>query len=111
MMRQPFEIAGTTLTIHLPAEIDHHNAEGIPLRGGPDSAKRKPIRRMVFDFETHRFYGQLRSRDDPGDATRPCALWEEPSPQSGSMKECARILTLSGVYKVIDIYEDMPRQF
>ncbi len=108
-MRQPFEIAGTTLTIHLPAEIDHHNAEGIRCEADR-ILKRKPIRRMVFDFENTDFMdssgvgmilGRYKAMRFMGGTVVAVRVNER----------MRRILTLSGVYKVIDIYEDMPRQF
>ena len=49
-MEQLFTITGTTLTIHLPAELDHHSSEGI--RGEADRIIRsRNIRRVLFDFE------------------------------------------------------------
>ncbi|HIR28341.1 MAG TPA: anti-sigma factor antagonist [Candidatus Choladousia intestinigallinarum] len=107
-MRQPFEIAGTTLTIHLPAEIDHHNAEGIQYEADR-ILRRKNIRRMVFDF------GQTDFMDSSGIGMI-MGRYKTMRFMGGTViavrvnERMRRILTLSGVYKVIDIYEGMPQR-
>ena len=48
-MNQMFTIAGTVMTIHLPAELDHHSAEQI--RAEADRLIRtRNIRSLMFDF-------------------------------------------------------------
>ena len=53
-MEQEFQINGTTLTVRLPKEIDHHNAEEI--RTEADRIlQRKLVRVIVFDFKKTEF--------------------------------------------------------
>lgn len=107
-MEQYFEINGTTLTVKLPKEIDHHNAEEIR-READQILQRRLIRMIVFDFEKTDFmdssgigmimgrYKNMRFMGGSVIAVHVC----------GRMQ---RILTMSGIYKLIDIYEGAPQQ-
>lgn len=107
-MEQEFQIKGTTLTIRLPKEIDHHNAEEI--RGEADRIlQRKLIRVIVFDFRETEFMdssgigmimGRYKNMRFMGGTVIAVHVSER----------MQRILTMSGIYKLIDIYEDMPEQ-
>ena len=107
-MEQFFTISGTTLTVHLPSELDHHNSEKIRIEADR-LIRSKNIRRVQFDFSQTVFmdssgigmiigrYKMMRFMGGTVIAVR----------VSEAMR---RILTLSGIYKVIDIYEGMPQQ-
>ncbi len=107
-MNQVFTIAGTVMTIHLPAELDHHSAEQI--RAEADRLIRtRNIRSLMFDFAGTSFMdssgigmiiGRYKMMRFMGGNVVAIRVGE-------AMR---RILTLSGVYKVIDIYEDLPQQ-
>lgn len=107
-MEQLFTISGTTLTVHLPAELDHHNSEQI--RTEADRIIRtRNIRRLLFDFSRTAFMdssgigmiiGRYKTMRFMGGGVIAVCVSEQ----------MRRILTLSGIYKVIDIYEGMPQQ-
>lgn len=106
-MEKIFVIKGTNLTIHMPKELDHHNAEEIK-READRLLGTRNIRSIIFDFEKTSFmdssgigmimgrYKNLRSAGGTVLAVR-------------VNERIRRILTLSGVYKYIDIYEDLPK--
>lgn len=107
-MEHLFTITGTTLTIHLPSEIDHHSSEQI--RTEADRLiQRRNIRCILFDFEDTVFMdssgvgmilGRYKMMRFMGGTVLAIKVGER----------MRRILTLSGIYKVIDIYEGMPQQ-
>lgn len=107
-MEQLFTISGTTLTVHLPGELDHHNSEQI--RTEADRLIRtRNIRRILFDFSKTVFMdssgigmiiGRYKTMRFMGGTVIAVRVSEQ----------MRRILTLSGIYKVIDIYEELPRQ-
>ena len=99
---------GRILTIIMPCELDHHNAE--KLKTGADKIiQSKNIRSIVFDFGKTNFmdssgigmimgrYKMIRFMGGKVIAIR-------------ANQRIRRILTLSGVYKVMDIYEGLPKQ-
>ena len=107
-MEHLFTLTGTTLTIHRPAELDHHSSEGI--RGEADRIIRsRNIRRVLFDFEKTVFMdssgigmiiGRYKMMRFMGGTVLAIRVNEQ----------IRRVLTLSGIYKVIDIYEGLPQQ-
>lgn len=107
-MNQVFTIAGTVMTIHLPAELDHHSSEQI--RTEADRLIRtRNIRSLMFDFGGTSFMdssgigmiiGRYKMMRFMGGNVVAIRVGE-------AMR---RILTMSGIYKVIDIYEDLPQQ-
>ena len=108
-MENYFRITGNTLTIHVPAELDHHNSEQI--RNEADRIlEMHNIRRIVFDFEKTIFMdssgiGMMMGRYKNIRLTGGNVLAVRAN------ERIRRILTLSGVYKYIDIYEGLPRQW
>ena len=59
-----YQVQENCLTIYLPREVDHHNAEEI--KAEADAViDRNHIRYVIFDFE-NRFYGQFRDRSHHG---------------------------------------------
>ena len=89
-MEERFMINGTNLTILVPAELDHHNAEELKNRAD-QLIQRRNIRSITFDFGKTGFMGGTVIAIRVNERVR-------------------RILTLSGVYKYIDIYEGLPQQ-
>ena len=53
-MEKIFAIKGTNLTIHMPKELDHHNAEEIK-READRLLGTRNIRSIIFDFEKTSF--------------------------------------------------------
>ena len=53
-MNSIFHISGTTLTVLLPSEIDHHNTEQIR-READYLIQTKKIRTLIFDFSQTEF--------------------------------------------------------
>lgn len=103
-MEECFRVDGTSLTILVPAELDHHNAEMIK-RGSDRLMQSRNIRRIIFDFRRTGFMdsagigmivGRYKNMRFMGGAVVAVNVNEQ----------VLRILTLSGVYKLIDIYED-----
>lgn len=107
-MEKNFKVNGTNLTIYLPAEVDHHNAK--ELKEIADRVlQRKNIRCIIFDFAKTNFMdssgigmimGRYKNIRFMGGAVIAIRVNER----------IRRILTMSGIYKVIDIYEDLPQQ-
>lgn len=107
-MNSIFSINGTTLTILLPAEIDHHSAEQIRMEADI-LIQRRLIRSVLFDFSEAVFMdssgigmiiGRYKTMRFMGGTVAAIHVNER----------MHRILTLSGIYKLIDIYEGVPQQ-
>ena len=54
-----YQIKENCLTIFLPAEVDHHNAEEIK-READKVIEEQHIKYVIFDFDRTEFYGQFR---------------------------------------------------
>ena len=96
-MDHMFTLTGTTLTVHLPSEVDHHSTELLQ-RETDQLIQSRNIRCILFDFgmllgryKTIRFVGGTMAAINVKERMR-------------------RVLLLSGVYRVIDIYEGLPQQ-
>ena len=107
-MNSLFSITGTTLTILLPAEIDHHNSEEIR-READQLIQRRNIRSILFDFSDTVFMdssgigmiiGRYKTMRFMGGTVAAIHVGER----------MRRILTMAGIYRIIDIYEGMPQQ-
>ena len=103
-----YQVQENCLTVYLPHELDHHNAEELK-----DIADRliqeKNIRRIIFDFGRTVFMdssgigmimGRYKNLRFMGGTVMAVRVNER----------IRRILTMSGIYKVMDIYEDLPEQ-
>ena len=107
-MEQIFEIERTTLTIHLPAEVDHHNAERLK-QGADRIIQNKAIRCVIFDF------GNTEFMDSSGIGMS-MGRYKTVRFMGGNViavrvsERIRRILTLSGIYKIMDIYEGLPKE-
>ena len=106
-MEKIFVIKGTNLTIHMPKELDHHNAEEIK-READRLLGTRNIRSIIFDFEKTSFMdssgigmimGRYKNIRFAGGTVLAVRVNER----------IRRILTLSGVYKNLDISEDVPK--
>jgi stage II sporulation protein AA (anti-sigma F factor antagonist) len=107
-MEKDFQVVGTSLWIHIPSELDHHNAELIR-READRFLNTKTIRCVIFDFEQTNFmdssgigmmmgrYKNIRMLGGRAMAVR-------------VNERIRRILTLSGVYKYLDILEGLPEE-
>lgn len=107
-MEDFLDIKGTDLIIMVPPELDHHNAERIK-RCADQMIQNRNIRRIVFDFRRTTFMdssgigmimGRYKNMRFMGGAVIAIHVNER----------IRKILTLSGVYKVIDIYDGLPLQ-
>ncbi len=107
-MEQLFTISGTTLIIRLPAELDHHSSEKIRLEADRLATGRN-IRWMLFDF------GQTVFMDSSGIGML-IGRYKMMRFLGGNVaairanEQIQRVLTLSGIDKVIDVYEGIPQQ-
>ncbi len=102
-MEDFFRIDGTDLTVRVPAELDHHMAEKIK-KGSDRLIENRNIRRIIFDFQRTHFMdssgigmimGRYKNMRFMGGAVIAVNVNDR----------IHRILTLSGIYKMIDIYE------
>ncbi|MDD2959443.1 MAG: anti-sigma factor antagonist [Lachnospiraceae bacterium] len=107
-MGNNFKVTGTSLTIYLPAEVDHHNAEA--LKNDADRLiQNQNIRCIIFDFAQTNFM-------DSSGIGMIMGRYKNLRFMGGNViairvnERIRRILTMSGIYKVIDIYEDIPQQ-
>lgn len=107
-MEHSFTIAGTVLTVHLPGEIDHHISEQIRMETDA-IVQRRNIRCVLFDFSDTVFMdssgvgmilGRYKSMRFIGGTVAAVNVKDR----------MRRILTLSGIYRVIDVYEGLPQQ-
>lgn len=107
-MEKDFQVTGTSLTIHLPAELDHHSAQLLK-RPMDRMLQEQNIRRIVFDFGRTTFMdssgigmvvGQYKNMRFMGGTVIAIRVNDR----------IRRLLTMSGVDRLIDIYEDLPRQ-
>lgn len=105
-MEPYFEIKGTDLCIGLPEEVDHFNAEKIRKEADRILQSRN-IRRIIFDFSRTQFMdssgigvimGRYKNMRFMGGTALAVHVNER----------IHRILILSGVYKVLDIYDGYP---
>lgn len=107
-MEHLFTISGTTLVIHLPVELDHHSSEKIRLEADRLISGRN-IRRVLFDFEKTVFM-------DSSGIGMIIGRYKMMRFMGGNVlairvnEQIRKVLTLSGIYKVIDIYEGIPQQ-
>ena len=107
-MEHHFTLSGTALTVHLPAELDHCSSQ--QLRQEIDRLIRvRNIRSILFDF------GDTEFMDSSGIGML-LGRYKMIRFVGGTMaainvkERMRRVLLLSGVYRVIDIYEGLPQQ-
>ena len=107
-MEEIFSVKGTNLTIKIPAELDHHNSEILKVRAD-QIIQRKNIRSLTVGF------GKTGFMDSSGIGMI-IARYKNMRFMGGTViaihvnERIRRSLTLSGIYKYIDIYEGLPQQ-
>jgi anti-anti-sigma factor len=102
-MNELFKITGSSLTIFVPSELDHHNAEII--RNNADKIiENQLITRLIFDFSKTSFM------DSSGIGVI-MGRYKNLRLMSGSVSainvssRVHKMLTLSGLHKLIEIKE------
>ena len=104
-MNSVFHVSGTILTVLLPEEIDHHNAEQIR-READYLIQMKKIRTLIFDFSQTEFM-------DSSGIGMIIGRYKMVRFLGGLVKavhvgaRMQRILQMSGIYRFIDICEDI----
>lgn len=102
------KICGTDLIIFVPSELDHHNAKKIRICADRMMESRN-IKRILFDFQKTNFMdssgigvimGRYKNMHFMGGTVEAVHVNER----------VKKILTLSGVSKIIRIYEGLPMQ-
>ena len=102
-----YQVQENSLTMFLPREVDHHAAEELK-REVDEMIERNHIKIVIFDFQETDFMdssgigmimGRYKNIRFAGGTVLAVRVNER----------IRRILTLSGVYKYIDIYEDLPK--
>ena len=105
MMENRFEIQGNSLIIHLPEEVDHMVTDEIR-RDSDDIIRKKYIRTITFDFSGTAFMdssgiglimGRYRMMGMRGDCIQ----------ATGVNSYIEKLLHLSGVYKFVEIREEV----
>ena len=99
-----YQVQENCLTIYLPREVDHHNAEEIK-READAVVDRNHIKYVIFDFEKTDFMdssgiGVIMGRYKTGSLIGG-EVWAV-----HTNARVKKILTLSGVTKIMQIYEE-----
>ena len=105
-MGEPFiyEAKGQTLIIHLPKELDHHNCRNLKYETDLLMAENY-ITRLVFDFSDTRFMDSSGIGVIMGRYKRVYLLGGEVFAVHTN-ERMKRILSMSGVTKIMQIYEE-----
>lgn len=107
-MESFLDMKGTDLHVYLPAELDHYQAE-IIRKSTDHMIQNRNVRRVIFDF------GKTEFMDSSGIGMI-MGRYKNMRFMGGTVlairvnDRVRRILTLSGIYKVIEIYEGLPVQ-
>ncbi len=100
-LHELFQVKGNILIVRVPEELDHHSAETIR-EGSEEILETLKIREVVFDFHDTQFM-------DSSGIGMLMARYREMKQMGGTIravhvrKRVAKILQLSGIYKVIPI--------
>ena len=99
-----YEVQENCLTIFLPKEVDHHNAEEI--RKSADSViEKNHIKYVIFDFKDTEFMDSSGIGVIMGRYKRIYMLGGEVCAVHTS-ERMKKILTMSGVTRIMQIYEE-----
>ncbi len=102
-MDHMFTLTGATLTVHLPAEVDHHSSERLK-READRLIQNRNVRCVLFDFGDTVFMdssgigmiiGRYKTMRFMGGAVAAIHVKDR----------MYRVLKLSGIDKIIDLYE------
>lgn len=106
-MEQFLKMKGSDMVIRVPAELDHHSAELIR-READRILEGRRVGRILFDFQDTEFMdssgigmimGRYKAMRQSGGKVLAVRVSER----------VRRILTLSGIHKIIEIYGEMPK--
>ena len=99
-----YQIKENCLTIFLPAEVDHHNAEEIK-READKVIEEQHIKYVIFDFGRTNFMDSSGIGVIMGRYRKICLLGGQVCAVHTS-ERMKKILTMSGVTKIMQIYEE-----
>ena len=99
-----YQVQENCLTIYLPAEVDHHNAEEMK-RKADKLSDRNHIKYVIFDFENTDFMDSSGIGVIMGRYKTISLIGGEVWAVHTNAR-IRKILTLSGVTKIMQIYEE-----
>ena len=99
-----YQVQENCLTIYLPAEVDHHNAEEMK-RKADKLIDRNHIKYVIFDFENTDFMDSSGIGVIMGRYRMICLIGGEVWAVHANAR-IRKILTMSGVTKIMQIYEE-----
>lgn len=99
-----FEVQENCLTIYLPGELDHHNAEEIK-KNADKLIAREHIKYVIFDFAETRFCDSSGIGVIMGRYRKVCMLGGEVW-AAHTDERIRKILKMSGVLKIMQILEE-----
>ena len=103
-MSMEYQVQENCLTIYLPREVDHHNADEI--RKEADAViSRNHIRYVIFDFDRTDFMDSSGIGVIMGRYRMICLIGGEVWAVHANAR-IRKILTMSGVTKIMQIYEE-----
>lgn len=100
-MEPDYEVAGDTLIVHVPQELDHHSARKVR-EYSSDILKERTVKNIIFDFSGTTFMdssgvgmimGRYRIVKERGGFVG----------VSGAGASIHRILEISGLYKLVEL--------
>jgi len=99
-----YQVSENCLTIYLPNELDHHNAELIR-READRQIERNHIKYVIFDFADTNFMDSSGIGVIMGRYKKICLIGGEVWAMNANDR-VRKILTMSGVTKIMQIYEE-----
>lgn len=99
-----YEVQENCLTIYLPKELDHHNAEKIRQKADL-LIEKNHIKHIIFDFRDTNFMDSSGIGVIMGRYKVVCLLGGEVWAVHAN-ERMKKILTMSGVTKLVQIYEE-----
>lgn len=99
-----YQVQENCLTIHLPQEVDHHNAEEIK-KQADRLIERNHIRYVIFDFKETNFCDSSGIGVIMGRYRKICLLGGEVCAVHTN-ERMKKVLQMSGVTKIIRIFEE-----
>lgn len=101
-----YQVQENYLTIFLPNELDHHNAEDIR-RMADQLIQKKHIKYVIFDFQETNFMDSSGIGVIMGRYRMVCLLGGEVYAVHTN-ERMKKMLKMSGVTKIMQIYEEEP---
>ena len=106
-MQGYLEMRGSDMIIFVPEELDHHSAEKIR-RASDAMMQSRRVKNVIFDFRETVFMDSAGIGMIMGRYKLMQALGGHVTAVHVS-KRVRKILVLSGIYKIVGIYEDTPQ--